>query len=209
MRRQSWFLLTLAAITGTICPPHADADSLWKKRDARVNFLVQDSKARNVGDLLTIVINEQSAVDNSEDKDMKKQSTIAANGSASGSSSGGLENSPSSATGDMKATSSRTFAGSASYKDSREYTDNITVTVVDVLPNGNMVVSGRRNIMIAGEARTLAVSGVVRSIDIGPDNKINSKYVADLRTVYEGDGPSRRFVRQGWFSKAANKLWPF
>lgn len=209
MRRLTWLQLTLAAVMGTSFLPVAQADSLWKKRDPRVNYLVQDSKARNVGDLLTVVINEQSEIDNSEDKDMKKQSNVAASGDYNASSSGGLQNSPSSATGDFKASSSRSFAGSATYKDSREYTDNITVTVVDVLPNGNMVVSGRRSMMIAGEARTLAISGIVRSIDIGPDNKINSKYVADLRTVYEGDGPSRRFVRQGWFSKAANKLWPF
>lgn len=155
------------------------------------------------------MINEQSEVDNTEDKDMSKQSAMSVSGDYNASSSGGLLNKPSQATGDISAKSARSFSGNASYKDSREYTDKMTVTVVDVLPNGNMVISGRRSMLIAGEERTLALSGVVRPIDIGPDNKIHSRYVADLRTVYEGDGPSRRFVRQGWFSKAANKLWPF
>lgn len=209
MKRYHWIFLTIAAAGGCLTVSECHADSLWKKRDPKVTYLVQDSKARNVGDLLTVVINEQSEVDNSEDKDMSKKSDVSASGTFNASAGGGLQNKESSANGLMSANSARNFKGSASYKDSREYTDNVTVTVVDVLPNGNMVISGRRSMMIAGEARTLALSGVVRPIDIGPDNKINSKYVADLRTVYEGDGPSRRFVRQGWFSKAANKLWPF
>jgi flagellar L-ring protein precursor FlgH len=72
-----------------------------------------------------------------------------------------------------------------------------------------MVISGRRCLSIAGEQRTLIVSGVVRPIDLGPDNKISSRYVADLKTVYEGEGSSKRFTRQGWMSRAANKVWPF
>ncbi len=209
MKRNRWVFLTIAAAGVFLTVSECHADSLWKKRDPKATYLVQDSKARNVGDLLTVVINEQSEVDNSEDKDMSKKSDMSATGTFSASAGGGLQNKESSANGLISGSSARNFKGSASYKDSREYTDNITVTVVDVLPNGNLVISGRRSMMIAGEARTLALSGVVRPIDLGPDNKVNSKYVADLRTVYEGDGPSRRFVRQGWFSKAANKLWPF
>lgn len=208
MNRRTWLNLTGASMA-LLSVSLLRADSLWKKRDPRITHLVQDSKARNVGDLLTVVINEQSEVDNTEDKDMSKQSAMSVSGDYNASSSGGLLNKPSQATGDISAKSARSFSGNASYKDSREYTDKMTVTVVDVLPNGNMVISGRRSMLIAGEERTLALSGVVRPIDIGPDNKIHSRYVADLRTVYEGDGPSRRFVRQGWFSKAANKLWPF
>lgn len=60
--------------------------------------------------------------------------------------------------------------------------------MVDVLPNGNMIIAGKRCLTIAGEQRTLTISGVVRPIDLGPDNKINSTLIADLRTVYEGDG---------------------
>ena len=122
---------------------------------------------------------------------------------------GGLAEQASNAALDLRNSAGRKFNGKSSYKDSRGFTDQITVSVVDVLPNGNMLLAGRRTLTIAGEARTLVVSGMIRSIDLGPDNRVNSRYVADLRTVYEGDGPSRRFVRQGWFSKAANKVWPF
>jgi len=185
------------------------ADSLWQRRNPQRSYLCQDSRARNVGDLVTIVVTESTEVDNSEDKLLSKNSGSSVKSDFEASTGGGLGTQASNAALDMSSTAGRNFAGKASYKDSRGFTDQITVSVVDVLPNGNMLLAGRRTLTIAGEARTLVISGMVRAVDLGPDNKVNSRYVADLRSVYEGDGPSRRFVRQGWFSKAANKVWPF
>lgn len=185
------------------------ADSLWKKRNPQRAYLFYDSRARNVGDLLTLVISEASAVENSEDRSMGKNSSNGVVGDYAAGSSGGLATQAANASLDFASSAKRAFAGKAAYRDSREYTDQITVTVVDVLPNGNLVIAGRRSLTIAGEQRTLLVSGVVRPIDLGPDNKISSRYVADLKTVYEGEGSSRKFTRQGWFSRAANKVWPF
>ena len=197
-------LTAVCATTGTV-----RADSLWQRRSPQRSYLTQDSRARNVGDLMTLIIGESSEVQNSEDKAMSKQSGNGLNSDFEAATSGGLTDQSSSASLDTSNSARRSFSGRASYRDSREYTDHITVSVVDVLPNGNMIIAGRRSLTIAGEQRTLVISGMVRPIDLGPDNRIHSRYVADLRTVYEGDGPSRRFSRQGWFSKAANKIWPF
>lgn len=197
-------------LTGmTVASQDALADSLWKKRDPQKAYLFYDSRARNVGDLLTLIISESSEVENSENRSMDKNSSNAVTGDYAAGSSGGLATQAANASLDFAGTAKRAFSGKANYRDSREYTDHITVTVVDVLPNGNMVISGRRCLSIAGEQRTLVVSGVVRPIDLGPDNKISSRYVADLKTVYEGEGTSKKFTRQGWFSRAANKVWPF
>ncbi len=185
------------------------ADSLWQKRNPQRAYLCQDSRARSVGDLVTIVVSESSEVDNSEDKSMSKSSGNSVTSDFQASSDGGLATQSATAALDLSNTAGRNFSGKASYKDSRGFNDQITVSVVDVLPNGNLLLAGRRTLTIAGEQRNLVISGMVRAIDLGPDNKVNSRYVADLRTVYEGDGPSRNFVRQGWFSKAANKVWPF
>jgi len=193
----------------TVASQDALADSLWKKRDPQKAYLFYDSRARNVGDLLTLIISESSEVENSENRSMDKNSSNTVTGDYAAGSSGGLATQAANASLDFAGTAKRAFSGKANYRDSREYTDHITVTVVDVLPNGNMVISGRRCLSIAGEQRTLVVSGVVRPIDLGPDNKISSRYVADLKTVYEGEGTSKKFTRQGWFSRAANKVWPF
>ncbi len=205
--RRKTIALTLTAIcsiTGSL-----RGDSLWQKRNPQRAYLCQDSRARNVGDLVTIVVTESSEVDNSEDKSMSKSSGNSISTDFEASSGGGLATQASNAALDLSNSAGRKFGGKASYRDSRGFTDQITVSVVDVLPNGNMLLAGRRTLTIAGEQRDLVISGMVRAIDLGPDNKVNSRYVADLRTVYEGDGPSRHFVRQGWFSKAANKVWPF
>ena len=71
------------------------------------------------------------------------------------------------------------------------------------------VLSGKRQLMIAGEERTLSVSGTVRPIDIGPDNRVSSRYIFDPNIYYDGEGASRKFTRQGWVSRAVNKVWPF
>lgn len=193
----------------TVTPHDAMADSLWKKRDPQRAYLFYDSRARNVGDLLTLIISEASEVENSENRSMDKNSSNGVSADYAAGSSGGLAAQAANASLDFASSAKRAFSGKANYRDSREYTDHITVTVVDVLPNGNLVISGRRCLSIAGEQRTLVVSGVVRPIDLGPDNKISSRYVADLKTVYEGEGTSKKFTRQGWFSRAANKVWPF
>lgn len=210
MKRLTWRRLALLCLGGiSVAMPAVCADSLWQRRDPQRAYLFYDSRARHVGDLLTVIISESSEVQNTENNSLDKANSSSANADFAAASGGGLGAQASNASLDIANAAKRAFSGKASYRDSREYTDHITVTVVDVLPNGNMVISGRRCLTIAGEKRTLVMSGVVRPIDLGPDNKINSRYIADLRTVYEGDGASRRFVRQGWFSRAANKVWPF
>ncbi|MFO1000828.1 MAG: flagellar basal body L-ring protein FlgH [Planctomycetaceae bacterium] len=209
-RSASTSCLIVGLVAGLTCDSQdVRADSLWKKRDPQRAYLFYDSRARNVGDLLTLIISEASEVDNSENRSLNKDSSNSVSGDYAGSSSGGFAAQAASASLDIASSAKRAFSGKANYQDSREYTDQITVTVVDVLPNGNLVISGRRCLSIAGEQRTLVVSGVVRPIDLGPDNKISSRYVADLKTVYEGEGTSKRFVRQGWLSRAANRVWPF
>ena len=86
--------------------------------------------------------------------------------------------------------------------------DRITCTVVNKLPNGNLLIYGQRDRIVTGERRTLVVTGVVRPFDILADNSIESKYVANFRVCYNGDGADARFVRQGWLTKIWNKVRP-
>jgi flagellar L-ring protein FlgH len=210
MRKLSWknvvALLVLAVVTtGQAC----QADSLWQRRSPQRASLFEDVKARRVGDLLTIVISESTEVRNSEDNSMSKQTSAGGTFDLDTQSTGGLGAQSASANFDSTTTSNREFDGEAAYRDSRRFTDQVTVSVVDVLPNGNLVVSGTRCLMIAGEKRTLVVSGVVRPYDIGTSNSVSSRLVADFRSVYDGDGPPRHFTHQGWLGRAVNKVWPF
>jgi flagellar L-ring protein FlgH len=185
------------------------ADSLWRRRDPQQAFLFEDSRARRPGDLLTLIINESTEVDNREDKGLNKSSGASMKFDLATAASGGFSNQAASAELDGNMANNRKFSGGATYRNSRELLDRITVTVVQVLPNGNLVFSGERKTTIAGELRCLRISGVARPVDIGPDNTISSRFIANMRTVYEDAGEERRFTRQGWLGRKMNKIWPF
>lgn len=207
LTRRKHFLLP--ALAGLISGATAWADSIWQRADPNQAFYFNDTKARAVGDLITIVISENTNVDQRDDRSMNKATSASEAFSLVGSSSGGLGAQASSAALDAKNASDRSFKGAASYRSEREFVDRVTVTVMDVLPNGNLVVSGKRRVWIAGEEVTLVLSGVARGIDIGPDNMLQSKYVSELRLHYETNGASRAFTRQGRLGRLTNVLWPF
>lgn len=187
----------------------ANAESLWKKRTPNQAFLFIDSKARRVGDLLTIIVSQDTDVNSREDRGMGKSSQAGGAFSLESEAGGGFGAQASNAALDFTKNSNRKFDGKSSFRSNQEFTDRMTVSVMDVLPNGNMVVSGQRRLRVAGDERTLLLTGLVRSIDIGPDNTINSRHIAELRLSYESAGPNQRFTRQGWLGRVTNKVWPF
>ncbi len=181
------------------------AQSLWQQRDSRKAFLFQDLKARCVGDILTIAIEEETDVANSDTRGMSKQTASSANAgfAYAGNPSSG------SASAQFNVNSDREFDGDVNFSSDRQFQDRFSVTVVDVLPNGNLVVAGVRNVLVEGDQKRLSVSGIVRSHDIRADNSVQSSNVAELRILYEGAGPESHFTNQGWLGRRVNKFWPF
>ena len=210
MKRFSWrraFMFSLAAAFSGI--PFVRGDSLWQRRNPQRAYLCQDSKARHVGDLVTIVISQSTQASSKEGKGLSKSANASGTFDFESSSDGGFGEQGAKAELDISNGTKRGFTGNATYSDATNFHDQMTVQVVDVLPNGNLVLSGKRQMMISGEERTLEISGVVRAIDIGPDNRVSSRYVSNLMTSYTPEGASKSFTRQGWMSRAVNKVWPF
>ena len=83
------------------------------------------------------------------------------------------------------------------------------MTVVDVLPNGNLVVEGTRRIAVQGDVRDIRLTGIVRQYDILPGNRVPSYLVADLRLTFDAQGAEQAFTSQGWLSRRFNRYWPF
>lgn len=202
-------LLMLAAFLTAACGPVALGESLWERRDPAKAFVFFDTQARNVGDLLTVVIDENTGVQNKENRALSKESQAAKSMDISSSASGDYGDAGGAAAFDFNTESERAFDGAASFRSQREFTTRMTASVVDVLPNGNLVISGRRNVIVAGDERILVISGIVRPYDIAPDNTIASRFIAEFRIAYEGNGQEQAFVRQGFFSRLMNKVWPF
>ena len=196
----SVLILTATTFFSTAC---SQADSIWAKRDKNVRAVYADDVARRIGDVLTITITENSTVDNKAKRDMKKEtdrSTIF-NGDLGGFADLGEFG--------MSAESDNELKSKADYKDERKFADNITVVVVDILPNGNLVVLGTRNRDISGDTQTIEVSGIVRPSDISFDNKVKSEQVADFRIVSKNGGVSAPYTKPGWLGSILDIVWPF
>ena len=172
--------------------------------DDRV-WLLRDTAAREVGDLVTILIRESTDVANNDQRALGKTSDAAFNFNVASSGNGGS----SSGTFDINGNSDRSFAGSSQLSVAQALDDRITVEIIAKQPNGNLLVQGKRQRQIQGEIRTLIISGVVRQVDIGPNNMVRSQYVSNFSVCYEGDGPETNFTRQGWAARIMNKIWPF
>lgn len=200
--KKSVVVLSLAVfvITSTAC---SQAGSIWAKRDKNMKAIYADDVARQIGDVLTIKISEDSKVDNKAKRDMQKETD------RSSSFDGKLGNLADLGDFGMAANSDNELKSKADYKDERKYEDSITVVVVDILPNRNLIVMGTRNRDIGGDIQTIEVSGIVRPSDVAFDNTVKSEQVADFRIVSKNGGVSAPFTKPGWLGRIFDIIWPF
>jgi flagellar L-ring protein precursor FlgH len=110
---------------------------------------------------------------------------------------------------DFTASGNNKFDGKANYDTDRSVIDQITVTVEDVLPNGNLIVLGKREREVAGDKQVITVSGILRPSDIKFTNTIGSSQVADFHIVYTNKGQENLFTNPGWLARILNFLNPF
>jgi flagellar L-ring protein precursor FlgH len=206
MLKISW----IAALALVVHPGILRAQTLWDRRDYQTATMFHDFRARNVGDVLTVVIDEATGFDAQEKRALDKKTNAEAKAGGTGSTSnlGGVLRSFGYAL-DLNTTSNRTFAGNNNSSIDRKFTDRMSFMVVGVMPNGNLIVEGFRQRMITREMRILRLQGIVRPADIGPYNTVASQYLANLRILYEGRGPESSYTNNGWGGRIFNKLWPY
>ncbi|MCC6446102.1 MAG: flagellar basal body L-ring protein FlgH [Armatimonadetes bacterium] len=168
------------------------ADSLWAKGQGKqFGNLFGDNKARREGDTLTVLIQEITVSSaKAETKSGKSES------GSLGPVSGLLRFLPKlSAEGQMNANASGTTTRAGSL------VGKITVTVLKVLPNGNLQVEGSRTVGVNKEKEKITLKGIVRPGDIATDNTVSSSSVANAEITYEGKGPVGDRQRPGILSQ--------
>jgi flagellar L-ring protein precursor FlgH len=186
----------------------AAAQNPYVRAGAQIG-VVADLRARNVGDILTITIQEQHSVKNQEQVQRRSDSSLAARLEAYSLSED-----------TFKATLPRIdvrkesdFQGESRQNSGSEVRASIAVVVVDVQPNGNLVVAGTRSVTVNDETRTLRISGLVRALDVSPMNTVGSAMVADARISILGEGGGARQVTRGpvgaMFDTLIWACWPF
>ncbi len=174
---------------------------------ANTNYrpLFEDHRARLVGDTVTIMIAEKvSAVQKSTSKIDKNGKSSAAVTSIP------FLNSPSTISR-MAAggTSSTAFAGNSDTENSNDISGSITATVIEVLPNGHLVVSGEKQLGVNENVDVLRFSGQVDPILIQPGNVVPSTSVANVRLEHRGRGAAAEAQGIGWLGRVFLNVLPF
>ena len=169
--------------------------------------LYGDRRARDVGDLITIVLTESTTAQTSATTKVSKEADMSIGGiSLLGApvTLGGKDILSASANG------ARDFSGAGNSAQSNRLAGSVTVQVVQRLPNGNLVVSGSKNLRLNQGDELVQVQGIIRPTDISTDNTIASSKVADARIVYGGRGAVAQSNAMSWLGRFFNSaLAPF
>ncbi len=166
--------------------------------------LFEDRRARAVGDILTININETTAAS-------KKSGSTAARTGSSEMSVTGLTGLPGKGLlgSNLGANSASSFEGKGDSASNNAFTGIITVTVVEVLSNGNLMVSGEKQIGINQGSEFVRFSGVVNPAMISSANAVSSTQVADARLEYRGNGYIDEAQTMGWLARFFLSVFAF
>jgi flagellar L-ring protein precursor FlgH len=165
-------------------------------------MLAEDRRAQGIGDTLTILLVErlqaekqtQQNASRTADRSLELPDARPFSWIPEGLFNGGTASS---------------FSGTGSARQGNRLSGEITVTVVEVLPNGALLVAGDRRLTLTRGEEQVQLTGIVRPEDIGHDNRVLSTRVADARLRYSGTGEVAAQSRQGWLSRFFDRVTPF
>jgi flagellar L-ring protein precursor FlgH len=182
--------------------PGDGGGSIYANRTGKGIRLFQDNKASEVGDLLTIVLVENTTATTQAKTSVAKKNASTLSTPALGTYT--LPELSASLKGD------RSFSGNGDSQQSNKLAGQITVQVVQDLGNGTLLVRGDKQLRLNQGDEIVQIQGIVRRADIGPDNRVTSDRVADARIVYGGRGTLARSNAMGWLARFFNSaLSPF
>ena len=191
-------------------PPATRTEGSLFSDDLRPD-LFTDLRAQNVGDIVTINVVESSKASKQAKTKLGRESTIGGGVQALLGFESEIPGQASTPTADglVKGAFTSELNGSGKTTRTESMTAQISARVLKILPNGNLVIRGSREITVNYEKQYIVIQGVIRPQDISPDNTILSNYIADARIDYTGKGDISRQQRQGWLARGINYIWPF
>lgn len=201
----------MAIFAGTVLLggiPCAQGDSLWHDEVAKPMFA--DKRATRVGDIVTILVQENTTA-------TKANSTATSKASSVDSSLASFLYSPT-ASGlltkggtlpSLKFSGNSTFAGSGTINNSEQIVSSVAVRVVDVLPNRNLIIEGTRQNSFGDEQQTIILRGTIRQDDVMANNTVYSYNISDATIKIISKGTITDSTRKGWFHRLWDKFSPF
>jgi flagellar L-ring protein precursor FlgH len=180
-------------------------------RVSSVRPLFEDRRARHVGDILTVRITERNQASSESASNAKRSGGISAKLS-------GLDHYPFSNVGalrkmnglDLGLENENSFSGGGDVESANTFSGTITVTVIEVFPNGNLLVSGEKQVSIGQQQEFIRLSGIVNPRDIqSATYSVDSSRIADARIEFKGSGYVSDAQVMGWLSRFFLSVMPF
>jgi flagellar L-ring protein precursor FlgH len=196
------------ALALLLVPAIARPQSLW--HDGTSKAMYADKRASSVGDILTIVVQETTTASKDNKSTTTKQTAVDASlqtflyspaGSAFLTKAGQMPA--------LKFSGKNDFTGGGTINNSETIIARIAVRVIDVLPNQNLIIEGRRETSFSGEHQTVVLRGLVRLDDVSSANTVFSYNVADASIHIISQGNIADNQRKGWFARLWDKFGPF
>ena len=170
------------------------------------NNLFSDSKARRVGDIITVNLQESTQATKNAKNEYGSETENTLNPITG---FGGLPINLGSKSMQFGLDSTNDFKGDSKADQSNSLTGNISVNVLQVYPNGNLMIRGEKWIQLNTGNEYIRLTGVIRQQDIDSGNTILSTKVANARIEYSGTGSFHQGQQPGWFAKFfTSKWWP-
>jgi flagellar L-ring protein precursor FlgH len=187
-------------------PPRPAFNSLYQDGSS----LFRDPRAMRPGDVLTIniSINDKATLGNNTDRSLDSEVANTITPSLSVSSGTGTANTTS-LTGGFNSSSKSSANGQGTIDRSEKIQVNVGAVVTEVLPDGNLVVSGSQEVRVNFEIRQVYVAGIVRPRDISKDNTIPYERIAEARISYGGRGRLSEVQQPAWGQQLYDNLKPF
>jgi len=188
---------------------NANAQSLWLKRTTNERGMFADRVASNVGDILTVLVDETTKDERKLKTETKKSASFvgAVTSYLFPNSSFGTHK------GDFPETNvsldNDNYSGEGNITNQSTLQLSGSVTVIDVLPNGNLVIEGRRSILFSNEREFAIFTGFVRPYDIKSDNTIKSTQIADVQIHLIREGSASAAQKKGWLERFKDFVNPF
>lgn len=183
--------------------------SLFGKGD---NPLFSDKKAMNVNDLVTVVIQESTSQSTQANRSSSKNNTSNLSGgtlTAGGQLANVANNISNYSNIGFQTNSSANYTGTGAQTRNESFNTTVSTRVIKILSNGNYFIEGSRELLINGEKQIIQLSGVIRPYDIGQDNTIDSRYIADAKILYKTEGDVATSTKKPWGTRFFEAIWPF
>jgi flagellar L-ring protein precursor FlgH len=165
-------------------------------------------KGRNfqVGDVITVLLNESTQAARTQNANVSRESSndVAPRGLQNyGTGLGGLMGGLNMLGGKIN------NKGTGAADQQASLSGSVAVAVVEVMPNGNLVLRGEKQLALTEGSEIIQVAGIIRPEDVAPNNTVQSRRLANAQIAYRGAGDLANATRAGWGTSALMKLWPF